>query len=221
MRIVLADDSYLLRAGTASLLAAVPDVELLASAGDLDELMAAVDMHRPDVVITDIRMPPTHSTEGLQAAAMIRSRYPGMAVVLLTQFSDPEYAFELLRDGATGVGYLLKERIADIVELTASLRQVASGGSALDPRLVEALVERRERRGDSVVSTLTRRERDVLEQMAQGKTNVAIARSLFLTERAIQKHINSLFQKLNLGPSGDVHRRVAAVLTLLDAQAGG
>jgi DNA-binding NarL/FixJ family response regulator len=218
IRVVLAEDNYLLRAGTAALLRALDDVELLADVADRDGLLAAVDEHRPDVVITDIRMPPGHSTEGLSAAAEIRRRYPGTGVILLTQFADPQYAHEFLRGGAAGAGYLLKERIGDISELERSLQQVAAGGSALDPLLVEALVTRTERADGSPLGALTRREREVLEQMAQGKNNASIAKALYLTERAVQKHINSLFAKLGLGDSADVDRRVAAVLTLLDSR---
>ncbi|HZP55052.1 response regulator transcription factor [Actinocrinis sp.] len=218
IRVVLAEDNYLLRAGTAALLQALDDVELLAAVADGEALLAAVEEHRPDVVITDIRMPPGHSTEGLAAAAAIRERYPGTGVILLTQFADPQYAYEFLRAGASGAGYLLKERIGDIAELQRSLHQVAAGGSALDPQLVEALVTRRERAEGSPLATLTRREREVLEQMAQGKNNATIAKSLFLTERAVQKHINTLFAKLGLGDSVDMDRRVAAVLTLLDSK---
>jgi DNA-binding NarL/FixJ family response regulator len=216
--VVLAEDSYLLRAGTSALLDALDDVELLAAADSLDSLLEAVAKHRPDIVISDIRMPPGHSTEGLTAAAEIRESYPGTGIILLTQFADPEYAYELLRGGAAGAGYLLKERIGDVSELERSLQQVVSGGTALDPQLVEALVTRTERADGSPLAALTRREREVLEQMAQGKSNAAIARTLYLTERAVQKHINSLFSKLGLGESGERDRRVAAVLTLLESR---
>ena len=218
IRIVLAEDNYLLRAGTSALLDALDEVELLAAVADLDELLAAVDEHRPDVVITDIRMPPDHGTEGLKAAARIRAEHPGTGVILLTQFADPQYAYEFLRGGAAGAGYLLKERIGDVSELERSLRQVASGGSALDPQLVEALVTRSERTEGSPLAGLTPREREVLEQMAQGKSNAAIAKALVLTERAVQKHINSLFSKLGLGDAAELDRRVAAVLTLLESR---
>jgi DNA-binding NarL/FixJ family response regulator len=218
IRVVLAEDNYLLRAGTSALLAAVTDVELVGWAEDLGGLLVQVDEQRPDVVITDIRMPPTHSTEGLQAAAAIRRKYPGTGVILLSQFADTEYATELLRNGADGVGYLLKERIADIGELTRSLHQVAAGGSALDPQLVESLVSRNERRGDSRLASLNQREREVLEHMAQGKNNAAIGRALFLTERAVEKRINATFQKLGLSDTVDVNRRVLAVLAFLDAE---
>jgi DNA-binding NarL/FixJ family response regulator len=219
IRVVLAEDNYLLRAGTSALLAAVAEVELVGWAEDLGGLLAEVDEKRPDVVITDIRMPPTHSTEGLQAAATIRREYPGTGVILLSQFADPDYATELLRDGASGVGYLLKERIADIGELTRSLGQVAAGGSALDPQLVESLVSRHERRGDPRLASLNERERDVLAHMAQGKNNAAIGRALYLTERAVEKRINATFQKLGLNDTADVNRRVLAVLTFLEAEA--
>lgn len=221
IRVVLAEDNFLLRAGTAALLDALDGVELVAATADRDELLAAVEKHRPDVVITDIRMPPEHQTEGLTAAAEIRSTYPGTGVILLTQFADPQYAQEFLSQGAAGAGYLLKERIGDIAELERSLHQVAAGGSALDPQLVEALLSRKERAAGSLLGALTPREREVLEQMAQGKNNASIAKALFLTDRAVQKHINSLFSKLGLGDSTDVDRRVAAVLKLLDARSAG
>jgi DNA-binding NarL/FixJ family response regulator len=221
IRVVLAEDNYLLREGTAALLDTLDEVELVATAADKDELLAKVAEHGPDVVITDIRMPPEHQTEGLAAAAEIRTRYPGTGVILLTQFADPQYAYEFLSLGASGAGYLLKERIGDIAELERSLQQVAAGGSALDPELVEALVVRKERAAGSLLGTLTPREREVLEQMAQGKNNATIAKALFLTERAVQKHINSVFSKLGLGDSTDVDRRVAAVLKLLDARSAG
>lgn len=218
IRVVLAEDNLLLRSGAVALLSAIDGVELAAAAADKDELLAAVEEYRPDVVITDIRMPPDHQSEGLDAAAEIRSRYPGTGVILLTQFADPHYAQTFLSLGAAGAGYLLKERIGDISALERSVHQVAAGGSALDPQLVEALVIRSERTAGSPLATLTPREREVLEEMAQGKNNAAIAKALFLTERAVQKHINSLFGKLGLGESTDVDRRVAAVLKLLDAR---
>jgi DNA-binding NarL/FixJ family response regulator len=219
VRIVLADDSYLVREGTAALLSALPDVQLLASAGDLDGLLDAVTRLRPDVVMTDIRMPPGQAVEGLTAARRIRTDYPGTGVILLTQFAEPEYAYELLRGGAAGVGYLLKDHIADIAELSRAISQVAAGGTALDPQLVEALVARSERRGDTAVGVLSPRERQVLEQMAQGRSNTAIGAALVLTERAVQKHINAVFRKLGLNESPELDSRVAAVLRFLDARA--
>ena len=219
IRIVLAEDNYLLREGTAALLSVVPEVDLLASVGDLGSLLAAVDEFRPDVVITDIRMPPDHAVEGLNAAQKIRADYPGTGIILLSQYAEPEYVYQLMRGGAAGAGYLLKEHIADIEELTRALGQVAAGGTALDPQLVEALVTRRERQGDTPVGALSPRERQVLEQMAQGRSNAAIGRALVLTERAVQKHINSVFRKLGLSESPELDSRVAAVLRYLDARA--
>jgi DNA-binding NarL/FixJ family response regulator len=215
LRLVFAEDNYLVREGTAALLSSVEDLEIVATVGDLDALMAAVEDLQPDLVLTDIRMPPTHSTEGIEAARRIRSAHPNMGVVVLSQYAEEEYAYELLKDGAAGLGYLLKERVADLGELVRALREVAKGGSVLDPRVVEGLVSRKQRASHSPLGSLTEREREVLAQMAEGKNNAAIARSLFLTERAVEKHINSLFHKLGLSEEPDVHRRVMAVLAFL------
>jgi DNA-binding NarL/FixJ family response regulator len=215
LRIVFAEDDYLVREGTAALLAEVGDVEIAATVGDLDSLLTAVDQHRPDAVLTDIRMPPTKTTEGIDAARRIRADHPDTGVVVLSQFAEDEYAYELLKDGAEGLGYLLKERVADIEEVVRALRDVAAGGSVLDPKVVEGLVARREREARSPLAHLTERERDVLSLMAEGKNNAAVAGSLFLTERAVEKHINSLFHKLGLSEEPNVHRRVMAVLTFL------
>jgi DNA-binding NarL/FixJ family response regulator len=215
LRVVFAEDNYLVREGTAALLATADDVELVATVADLEGLLAAVEEHAPDAVLTDIRMPPTQTSEGIDAARRIRSEHPRIGVVVLSQFDEDEYAFELLKEGAEGLGYLLKERVADVDELVRALQEVAKGGSVLDPKVVERLVARRERLAQSPLAHLTEREREVLEQMAQGKNNAAIARSLFLTERAIEKHINSLFHKLDLSEEIDVHRRVMAVLAFL------
>jgi DNA-binding NarL/FixJ family response regulator len=215
LRVVFAEDNYLVREGTAALLASVPEVELVAAVSDLDGLMAAVEEHHPDAVLTDIKMPPSHSTEGIEAARRIRAEHPHTGVVVLSQYAEEEYAYELLKDGATGLGYLLKERVADVEELVRAIGEVAKGGSVLDPRVVEGLVSRKDRLARSPLAQLTDREREVLEQMAQGKNNASIARSLFLTERAIEKHINSLFHKLGLTEEPDVHRRVMAVLAFL------
>jgi DNA-binding NarL/FixJ family response regulator len=220
LRVVFAEDNYLVREGTAALLATADDVELVATAADLDGLMSAVEEHAPDAVLTDIRMPPTQTSEGIEAARRIRSDHPAIGVVVLSQFDEDEYAFELLKEGAEGLGYLLKERVADVDELVRALQEVAKGGSVLDPKVVERLVARRERLARSPLAQLTEREREVLEQMAQGKNNAAIARSLFLTERAIEKHINSLFHKLDLSEEVDVHRRVMAVLAFLRETGG-
>jgi DNA-binding NarL/FixJ family response regulator len=215
LRVVFAEDNYLVREGTAALLAGVEDLELVASVSDLDSLLAAVEKHKPDTVLTDIRMPPTHSTEGIEAAKKIRAEHPDIGVVVLSQFAEEEYAYELLKEGAAGLGYLLKERVADLDELVRALLEVSRGGSVLDPKVVEGLVTRKERLAHSPLAQLTEREREVLEQMAQGKNNAAIAKSLFLTERAVEKHINSLFHKLGLSEESDVHRRVMAVLAFL------
>jgi DNA-binding NarL/FixJ family response regulator len=215
LRIVFAEDDYLVREGTAALLSEVGDVEIAATVGDLDALLAAVDEHRPDAVLTDIRMPPTKTTEGIDAARRIRADHSDTGVVVLSQFAEDEYAYELLKDGAEGLGYLLKERVADIEEIVRALRDVAAGGSVLDPKVVEGLVARREREARSPLAHVTEREREVLSLMAEGKNNAAIAVSLFLTERAVEKHINSLFHKLGLSEEPNVHRRVMAVLTYL------
>ena len=215
LRIVFAEDDYLVREGTAALLGEIEDIELVATVSDRDALLAAVAEHRPDAVLTDIRMPPTKSTEGIEAARQIRDEHPETGVVVLSQFAEEEYAYELLRDGAEGLGYLLKERVADIEEVARALRDVADGGSVLDPRVVEGLVARREREARSPLAHLTEREREVLALMAEGKNNAAIAASLHLTQRAVEKHINSLFHKLGLSEETDVHRRVMAVLAFL------
>jgi DNA-binding NarL/FixJ family response regulator len=213
VRVVFAEDDYLVREGTAALLAQAEDVELVEAVADLDALLAAVERHRPDAVLTDIRMPPTKTTEGIDAALRIRREHPGTGVVVLSQYAEEEYAYELLKDGAEGLGYLLKERVADVEEIVRALRDVAAGGSVLDPKVVEGLVSRRE--GHSPMARLTGREREVLGLMAEGKNNAAVAAALFLTERAVEKHINSLFHKLGLSEEPNVHRRVMAVLTFL------
>jgi DNA-binding NarL/FixJ family response regulator len=218
LRVVFAEDNYLVREGTAALLAEAGNVDVVGTAADLDELLAAVERHVPDVVLTDIRMPPTGQDEGIRAARTIRAEHPAIGVVVLSQFADEDYAYDLLKDGAAGLGYLLKERVADVDELVRALREVARGGSVLDPRVVESLVAAKERMAHSPLATLTDREREVLSHMAQGQNNAAIAKSLFLTERAVEKHINSLFHKLALSEEPDVHRRVMAVLAFLREQ---
>jgi DNA-binding NarL/FixJ family response regulator len=184
-------------------------------ASTYDELMTAVERDLPEAVLTDIRMPPTSTTEGIDAARKIRADHSEIGVVVLSQYAEEEYAYELLKDGAAGLGYLLKERVADLDELVRALNEVARGGSVLDPKVVEALVARKDRVAHSPLAQLTEREREVLGQMAQGKNNAAIAKSLFLTERAVEKHINSLFHKLGLTEETEVHRRVMAVLAFL------
>jgi DNA-binding NarL/FixJ family response regulator len=218
VRVVFAEDNYLVREGTSALLGDAEDVDLVGTAADLDSLLAAVEDLKPDVVLTDIRMPPTNTTEGIQAAKLIRSSHPGIGVVVLSQFVEEEYAYDLLKDGAAGLGYLLKERVADVNEVVRALNEVARGGSVLDPKVVEALVAAKDRMAHSPLASLTEREREVLTHMAQGENNAAIAKSLFLTERAVEKHINSLFHKLDLTEEPDVHRRVMAVLAFLREQ---
>lgn len=215
VRVVFAEDNYLVREGTAALLSASGEVDLVSLASTYDELMTAVDRDRPEAVLTDIRMPPTSTTEGIDAARKIRADHSEIGVVVLSQYAEEEYAYELLKDGAAGLGYLLKERVADLDELVRALNEVARGGSVLDPKVVEALVARKDRVAHSPLAQLTEREREVLGQMAQGKNNAAIAKSLFLTERAVEKHINSLFHKLGLTEETEVHRRVMAVLAFL------
>jgi DNA-binding NarL/FixJ family response regulator len=215
LRVVFAEDNFLVREGTARLLESAEEVDLVATVGDRDALLAAVEEHAPDAVLTDIRMPPTNTREGIDAARQIRAEHPDVGVVVLSQYAEEEYAYDLLRDGAAGLGYLLKERVADVTELVRALNEVSKGGSVLDPKVVENLVARKDRLEKSPLAQLTEREREVLEQMAQGKNNAAIAQALFLTERAIEKHINSLFHKLNLTDEANVHRRVMAVLAFL------
>jgi DNA-binding NarL/FixJ family response regulator len=215
LRVVFAEDNYLVREGTSALLQASGEVDLVGTATSLDELMVAVEELQPEAVLTDIRMPPTNTTEGIVAAKRIRAEHPEIGVVVLSQFAEEEYAYELLKDGAEGLGYLLKERVSDLEEVVRALNEVAKGGSVLDPKIVEALVAAKDRMAHSPLAQLTEREREVLGNMAQGQNNAAIAKSLFLTERAVEKHINSLFHKLGLSEEVDVHRRVMAVLAFL------
>ncbi|MGH2629645.1 MAG: response regulator transcription factor [Actinomycetota bacterium] len=215
LRVVFAEDNYLVREGTVALLSSVDDVDVVGTAEAYDDLLAAVEAHSPDAVLTDIRMPPTGTDEGIRAAKAIRAEHPSVGVVVLSQFADEEYVYDLLKDGAGGLGYLLKERVADVDEVVRALTEVARGGSVLDPKVVEALVAAKDRMAHSPLATLTDREREVLSHMAQGQNNAAIAKSLFLTERAVEKHINSLFHKLDLTEEPAVHRRVMAVLAFL------
>ena len=215
IRVVFAEDNYLVREGTAALLATSDEVELVGTATTRDELLAAVESESPDAVLTDIRMPPTGTNEGIEAAKRIRSEHPDIGVVVLSQYSDETYVYDLLKDGAAGLGYLLKERVSDVDELVRALGEVSRGGSVLDPKVVEALVAAKDRMGHSPLGSLTDREREVLAHMAQGQNNAAIAKALFLTDRAVEKHINSLFHKLDLTEEPDVHRRVMAVLAFL------
>lgn len=215
VRLVLADDHYLVREGTRSLLEDTGRVDVVATATDVDELQIAVEQHHPDVVVTDIRMPPTHSLEGIQAALTIRRSSPDIGVIALSQYVDGGYALELFKEGTGGLGYLLKERVGDLEELLAAIETVAAGGSTIDPVVVEALVESRSRAARSPLRHLTPRERDVLHEMAQGKNNEGIAAALFLSESAVEKHVSSIFLKLGLAEQSLISRRVAAVVTFL------
>jgi DNA-binding NarL/FixJ family response regulator len=215
MRVVIADDSVLLREGLARLLTEA-GFEVIAQASDSRELLALVDAELPDVAIVDIRMPPTHTDEGLRAARELRSRYPEMGVLVLSQYVRPSYALELLEGGADGVGYLLKDRVSDLADFAESVRRVGAGGSVLDPSVVSQLVSRR-RSGDDPVERLTEREREVLALMAEGRSNKAIADRLFITEHTVEKHVQNILAKLDIFESADDHRRVLAVLTFLNS----
>ena len=214
MRVVIADDAALIRTGLARLLTDA-GVQVCGEASDARGLMALVERHRPDVAVVDIRMPPTHTDEGLRAAREIRERHPGVGVLLLSQYVEPSYAMALLETSAEGVGYLLKDRVADLEQFGTAVRRVADGGSALDPAVVSELVGRKRR--DDPLEQLTAREREVLELMAEGRSNQAIAERLFVTLRAVEKHVTSIFTKLGLPASTDDHRRVLAVLAFLRA----
>jgi DNA-binding NarL/FixJ family response regulator len=215
IRVVLAEDSYLVREGIRRVLDLTPDVELVAMCTELDELLARVSEERPDVVVTDIRMPPTHTDEGIRAAEQIRELSPQTGVVVLSQFAEPEYALALLARGSEGRAYLLKERVAEADQLVSAVRAVAEHGSVIDPKVVEALVAARAQARSSLLAELTQRERQVLGEMAQAKSNAAIAGALFLTERAVEKHINAIFSKLGLTEETDLNRRVKAVLVFI------
>jgi DNA-binding NarL/FixJ family response regulator len=218
LKVVLAEDHYLVREGVARLIASEEDLELVASCGDYDSLVRSVDEERPDVIVTDIRMPPTGTDEGIRAANELRARYPELGVVLLSQYSEPTYALEFLESGSKGRAYLLKERVSDIGQLADAIREVARGGSVIDPAVIDALVAARSKAADSPLRLLTPRETEILAEMAQGKNNAAVASSLVLSERAVEKHINSIFSKLSLSQEPDVHRRVKAVLLFLSAR---
>ena len=219
LRIVLADDNYLVREGVAALLAEVEDIELVDAVADPQSLLKSVAEHKPDAVLTDIRMPPTFTTEGIDAAKQIRADYPSIGVVVLSQYVEEDYAFELLENGVAGLGYLLKERVSQLDELVRALHDVARGGSALDPKVVEGLMSRKANEATSPLLGLTDREREVLETMATGRNNATIAKTLFMSERAVEKHIGSVFQKLGLVEEGEINRRVMAVLAFLEASA--
>jgi DNA-binding NarL/FixJ family response regulator len=215
LRVVLADDHYLIREGMRRLLEAQADVDVVASCDGLESLLAAVESEEPDVVVTDIRMPPTGTDEGIRAAGALRESHPNVGVVVLSQHADPQYALPLLEQGSAGRAYLLKERVDHVDELVDAIRTVAEGGSVVDPKVVEALVAANARDERSPLHELTPRERDVLREMAAGKNNAAIAGTLFLTERSVEKVIHAIFLKLGLTWEPAVHKRVKAVVMYL------
>jgi DNA-binding NarL/FixJ family response regulator len=212
VRVVLADDSVLLREGLARLLED-SGFEVAGQSGDGEDLIRKVGAHKPDVAVIDVRMPPTHTDEGLRAAQRIRAEYPGVGVLVLSQYVEESYALELLTESTERTGYLLKDRVADVDSFTDAVRRVAGGGSALDPEVVAMLLGRRRR--EDPLETITPREREVLGLMAEGRSNAAIAESMVVTERAVEKHVTSIFSKLGLSPAAEDHRRVLAVLTYL------
>jgi len=215
IRIVLAEDHYLSREGLRRLLDSEEDLEVAAVCGDLESLLTTVEAERPDVVVTDIRMPPTETDEGIQAAARLRETSPEVGVVVLSHYASPAYVLALLEGGSARRGYLLKERVTEIDQLVDAIRAVADGGSVIDPKVVEELVAGNARGEESPLSELTPRERDVLREMAEGKNNAAIAASLVLTERSVEKVIHSIFAKLGLTWEAAVHKRVKAVILYL------
>jgi DNA-binding NarL/FixJ family response regulator len=215
IRLVLAEDHLIVREGVRRLLETQPDLEIAAVCGDLDSLLAAVAAERPDVVVTDIRMPPGNTDEGIQAAERLRASDPDVGVVVLSQYATPSYALALLESGSARRAYLLKERVQEPEQLVAAIRAVAEGGSVIDPKVVESLVAENARGDESRFSQLTPRERDVLREMAAGKSNAAIGESLFLAERSVEKVIHSIFLKLGLTWEADVHKRVKAVILYL------
>jgi len=215
LRILIAEDHFLVREGICRLLEDSEQITVLAAVGTADELLTAVEHEHPDAVITDIRMPPGHHTEGITAAHTIRTHHPDIGVVVLSQHANEHYAFALFQHGTTGLAYLLKERIGDLDELVRALHEVAEGRSVIDPRIVEVLLHSHTRSNDSPPAQLTPRELDVLRHMAQGMTNRAIATALTLSESTIEKHVNSTFAKLGLTKQPELHHRVTAVLTYL------
>ena len=204
-----------MREGISALLGLDDQFELVEGCESYDELLVAVEHHRPDIVITDIRMPPTQTDEGIRAANHIRAQYPGTGVVVLSQYVEPAYALSLFEQGSEGRAYLLKERVADLDELGAAIRRVAEGGSVVDPRVMNALIETNSRKESSVLDRLTDREREVLAEMAKGGSNAAIGEALYISARSVEKHINAIFTKLDLPPTDDLNRRVRAVLIYL------
>ena len=215
IRLVLAEDSYLVREGIRRLLETQSQLEVVATCGDLDSLLGAVEAEHPDVVLTDIRMPPDSQDEGIQAAQRLRETSPEVGVVVLSQYSEPGYALALLESGSEGRAYLLKERVEDLEQLVSAIRSVADGGSVIDPKVVETLVAARTDAERSVLAELTPRERDVMRAMAQGMSNAAIAESLVIAERSVEKYVHSIFAKLGIAWEENVNRRVKAVLLFL------
>jgi DNA-binding NarL/FixJ family response regulator len=214
-RLILADDSFIVREGLREILSAQPGVDVVAACGDLDGLLEAVSEHDPDVVITDIRMPPSSTDEGIRAAARLRDSHPHVGVVVLSQYAHPGYALALLESGSDRRAYLLKERVHDLGQLISAVEAVAGGGSVIDPKIVEALVAAKARGARSPLSDLTDAERRVLAEIAQGKSNAAIAESLHLSKRAVEKHTHAIFAKLGLAGSAEVSKRVKAALLFL------
>jgi DNA-binding NarL/FixJ family response regulator len=219
LRVVIAEDSMLVREGIRLVIERNADLDVVAVCGDLPELLGAVEDEVPDVVVTDVRMPPTARDEGIRAANQLRESHPSIGVVVLSQYAEPGYANALLDGGSAGRAYLLKERVSEPDQLADAIRTVARGGSVIDPTVVDLLVAASTRVKASPLAALTKRELEVLDQVAQGKSNAAVARSLFLTERAVEKHINALFAKLGLGSTPDINRRVKAVLMHLSGRA--
>ena len=215
LRVVIADDSLLVREGLEQLLAGHPDVELVGSYADYPSLLDAIESDPPDVVLTDICMPPSWSDEGIQVAALLRERHPSVGVVVLSQYTEPVYALALLESGSSGRGYLLKERIHNRAQLLSAIETVGDGGSVMDGSIVDALVAAKMRAERSLLGDLTPREREVLAEVAEGKSNGAIADSLVLTKRAVEKHINSIFSKLDLSEAESASKRVKATLAYL------
>lgn len=217
LKVVIAEDNYLVRESVRRLLEEA-GLEVTATCEDLDALLGAVEDAPPDVVLTDIRMPPTGTDEGIRAADALRDSHPDVGVVVLSQYSEPAYALALFEHGSERRGYLLKERVTDLEQLVSAIEEVAGGGSVIDSKVVDSLVSARMNRPESPLERLTPRETETLAEMAQGKNNAAIARSMVLSERAVEKHINSIFSKLDLSETPDVHRRVKAVLMFLSEQ---
>lgn len=214
-RVIVAEDSFIVREGLRELLAARSGIDVVEACGDLDALLEAVEAKNPDVVITDIRMPPTNTDEGIQAAARLRDSHPQIGVVVLSQYADPAYVLALLDSGSNGRAYLLKERVHDVLELVSAIQAVDGGGSVIDPKIVEVLVSAETRKDNSPLRELSERERTVLAEIAQGKSNMAIAQALELSQRAVEKHTHSIFIKLGLANAEEVSKRVKAALLFL------